>query len=83
MSVLGWIVFGLIVGWIANKVVGGQGQGCFLDIALGIVGALVGGALFNALGTHVFMHFSLASMFVAVLGAVIVLAVYHAVAGRR
>ena len=46
MSILGWIFFGLISGFIASKVVAGRGSGCLLDIALGIVGAFVGGALF-------------------------------------
>lgn len=83
MSLLGWIFFGLIAGWIASKIVQGEGSGCMIDIALGVLGAVVGGALFTVLGTPVFWHFSLGSMFVAVLGAVIVLAVYHAATGRR
>ena len=83
MSLLGWIFFGLIAGWIASKIVNRRGSGCMIDIALGIAGAVVGGALFTVLGTPVFWQFSLKSMFVAVLGAVIVLFIYHAVAGRR
>lgn len=83
MSILGWILFGLITGFIASKVVHGEGSGCFLNIALGLVGAVVGGALFSALGTQMFFGFNLTSMFVAILGAVIVLFAYHAIAGRR
>jgi uncharacterized membrane protein YeaQ/YmgE (transglycosylase-associated protein family) len=83
MSVLGWIFFGLIAGFIASKIVNKQGEGCFLNIALGLVGALVGGTLFSLLGTNIFWHFSLKSMFVAILGAVIVLFLYHAITGRR
>ena len=83
MSVLGWIVFGLITGFIASKIVNRQGEGCFLNIALGLVGAVVGGLLFSALGEQMYWHFSLKSMFVAVLGAIIVLFVYHAVTGNR
>ncbi|HWA90682.1 MAG TPA: GlsB/YeaQ/YmgE family stress response membrane protein [Rhizomicrobium sp.] len=83
MSILGWIVFGLIVGFIASRIVGAQGQGCMIDIALGLVGSLVGGALFEALGENVFFEFSLRSMFVAIIGAIIVLAIYHAATGRR
>jgi len=83
MSLLGWIVFGLIAGFIASKVVEGEGSGCIVNVALGLVGAVVGGALFSALGTHIFWQFSLGSMFVAILGAVIVLFLYHAVVGRR
>jgi len=83
MGVIGWIFFGLIVGFVASRIAGAQGQGCLIDIALGLVGSLVGGALFQALGEQVFFEFSLRSMFVAIIGAVIVLVVYHAITGRR
>ena len=83
MSILGWIFFGLIVGFVASRIAGAQGQGCMIDIALGLVGALVGGALFQALGENVFFEFSLRSMLVAIIGAIIVLVVYHAATGRR
>ncbi|MBU6299320.1 MAG: GlsB/YeaQ/YmgE family stress response membrane protein [Alphaproteobacteria bacterium] len=83
MSILGWIIFGLITGFIASKIVNDRGEGCFLNIALGVAGAVVGGAMFSFLGEPVFFHFSLWSMFVAVLGAVIVLYIYHAVTGRK
>ncbi len=83
MSILGWIVFGLITGFIASKIVNDRGEGCFLNIALGVAGAVVGGAMFSFLGQPVFFHFSLWSMFVAVLGAVIVLYIYHAATGRK
>lgn len=83
MSVLGWVIFGLITGWIASKIVNRQGEGCLVNIALGMVGAVVGGALFAALGTHIFWEFDLTSMLVAIIGAVIVIAIYNAVSGRR
>lgn len=83
MSVLGWIFFGLIAGFIASKIVNKRGEGCFLNIALGLAGALVGGFLFSLLGTHIFWRFSLTSMLVAILGAVIVLFLYHAITGRK
>ena len=83
MSVLGWIFLGLISGFIASKIVNRRGEGCFLNIALGLVGALVGGTLFSLLGTPIFWEFSLRSMFVAILGAVIVLFLYHSLTGRR
>jgi uncharacterized membrane protein YeaQ/YmgE (transglycosylase-associated protein family) len=82
MSILGWIFFGLITGFIASKIVNARGEGCFLNIALGIAGAVLGGAIFSFLGEPVFFHFSLWSMFVAVLGAVIVLYIWHAATGR-
>lgn len=83
MGILGWILLGLIAGFIASRIVGAEGQGCMIDIALGLVGALVGGLLFSALGENVLWTFSPTSMLVAVIGAVIVLVIYHAVTGRR
>ena len=83
MSILGWIVFGLITGFIASKVVNSEGEGCMVNIVLGLIGSVVGGALFSVLGDQVFWHFSLGSMIVAVIGAIVVLLLYHAVTGRR
>jgi uncharacterized membrane protein YeaQ/YmgE (transglycosylase-associated protein family) len=83
MSILGWIVLGLIAGWIANKIVNREGEGFFLDIVLGIVGALVGGLIFAALGGSGVTGFNLYSMVVAIIGAIVVLVVYHAMFGRR
>ena len=83
MSILGWIVFGLITGFVASKVVNDRGEGCFLNIALGLVGAVVGGFIFRQLTGFNAFHFNLVSMFVAIIGAIVVLMLYHAVAGRR
>jgi len=83
MSVLGWIVLGLIAGFIGSKIVNHSGQGFLLDIVLGIIGAVVGGFLFTALGATGVTGFNLYSMFVAVVGAVVVLWAYHAIAGRQ
>jgi uncharacterized membrane protein YeaQ/YmgE (transglycosylase-associated protein family) len=84
MSIIGWIILGLIAGFIASKIVGGQGQGLFLDIALGIVGALVGGFLYSSiLGGEGITGVNIGSIVVSIIGAVIVLWIYHAVAGRR
>ena len=84
MSIIGWIILGLIAGWIASKIVGGQGQGFFLDIELGIVGALVGGFLYSSiLGGEGITGVNIGSIIVSIIGAIIVLWVYHAVAGRR
>lgn len=83
MSILGWLFFGLITGFIASKIVSQRGQGCFLDIALGVIGAVVGGSIFGLLGHPVLFQFSFGSMIVAVIGAVIVLLLWHAITGRR
>jgi uncharacterized membrane protein YeaQ/YmgE (transglycosylase-associated protein family) len=83
MSILGWLVLGLISGFIASKLVNKSGEGVLLDIVLGIVGAVVGGWLFNTLGHSGVTGFNIYSMFVAVVGAVVVLVAYHALFRRR
>ena len=82
MSIIGWIVLGLIAGFIASKIINKTGEGVLLDIVLGIVGALVGGFLFAQFGAEGVTGFNLYSMFVAVIGAIVVLLLYHAVVGR-
>jgi uncharacterized membrane protein YeaQ/YmgE (transglycosylase-associated protein family) len=83
MSILGWIIFGLIAGFIASKIVNARGEGCFLNIALGVVGAVVGGGIFALLGHPVQFHFSIGSMFAAILGAIVVLLIWYAVTGKK
>lgn len=83
MSILVWIVLGLIAGFIASKIVNKSGEGVLLDIVLGIVGAVVGGFLFNTFGAAGVTGFNIWSIFVAVIGAVILLVLYHAIIGRR
>jgi uncharacterized membrane protein YeaQ/YmgE (transglycosylase-associated protein family) len=83
MSIIGWIVLGLIAGFIASKIVNKRGEGFFLDIILGIVGAVVGGWLFSVFGAVGVTGFNLYSMFVAVVGAIVILVLYHAVTGQR
>jgi uncharacterized membrane protein YeaQ/YmgE (transglycosylase-associated protein family) len=83
MSIIGWLVLGLIAGFISSKIVNRQGQGLWLDIALGVVGAIVGGMVFSAFGATGITGLNLYSMIVAIVGSVVVLWVYHAVTGRR
>jgi uncharacterized membrane protein YeaQ/YmgE (transglycosylase-associated protein family) len=83
MSIIGWIVLGLIAGFIASKIVNRQGEGFILDIVLGIIGAVVGGYLFALFGAAGVNGLNIYSMFVAVIGAIVVLFLYHAIAGRR
>jgi len=83
MSILAWIMLGLIAGFIGSKPVNKTGEGVILDIVLGVVGALVGGYLFSIFGAHGVTGLNLYSLFVAVIGAVVVLLVYHAVRGSR
>ena len=83
MSIIGWLLLGLIAGFIGSKLVNKSGEGLILDIVLGIVGAMVGGFLFTSFGAAGVTGFNLYSMLVAVVGAVVVLVVYHAIFGRR
>jgi uncharacterized membrane protein YeaQ/YmgE (transglycosylase-associated protein family) len=79
MSLVGWIVLGLIAGFIASKIVNKKGEGCLLDIVLGVVGSFVGGWLFSLIGMKGVTGFNIWSLVVAVVGAVIFLVVYHAI----
>lgn len=83
MGIIAWIVLGLIAGWIGSKIVNKQGEGLVMDIVLGVIGALVGGWLFQEVGHQGITGFNIYSMFVAVIGAVIVLLLYHALVKRR
>jgi uncharacterized membrane protein YeaQ/YmgE (transglycosylase-associated protein family) len=83
MGIVSWIILGLIAGFIGSKIVNRQGQGFWLDIALGIVGALVGGFLFDLFGASRVTGLNIYSMIVAVVGSMVVLLVYNAVMGRR
>ena len=78
MSVLAWVVLGLISGFIASKIVNKTGEGVVMDIVLGIVGAVVGGWLFNTFGHMGVSGINLYSILVAVVGAIVVLVIYHA-----
>ena len=83
MGILAWIVLGLIAGFIASKIVNKTGEGLVMDIVLGVVGAIVGGFIFNMLGASGATGINLYSIFVAFVGAVIVLLLYHMVVRRR
>lgn len=83
MGIIAWLVLGLIAGFIASKLVNRQGEGLILDIVLGIIGAIVGGFIFNAFGSVGVTGFNIYSLIVAVIGAVVVLVIYHALVGGR
>jgi len=82
MSIVAWIVLGLIAGFIASKIVNKSGEGFFLDVILGVVGAVVGGYLFQTFGMAGVSGVNLYSVLVAIVGAVVVLFVYHLITGR-
>ena len=83
MSIIGWIVLGLIAGFIASKIVNNSGEGIILDIVLGIIGAVVGGWIFSQFGYGGVSGFNWWSLLVAVVGAVVVLWIFHLISGRR
>ncbi|HUK59890.1 MAG TPA: GlsB/YeaQ/YmgE family stress response membrane protein [Stellaceae bacterium] len=83
MSFVSWIILGLIAGFIASKIVNKKGAGIALDIVLGILGAIVGGLLFGLVGASGVTGVNLYSMMVAIVGAVVVLWVYHAFIAPR
>jgi len=79
MTIIAWIVLGLVAGYIASQVVNKSGDGVVMDVGLGVVGAVVGGWLFNTFGMAGVSGLNVYSLIVAVLGAVAVLVVYHLV----
>jgi uncharacterized membrane protein YeaQ/YmgE (transglycosylase-associated protein family) len=79
MSFLAWIVLGLLAGFIGSKIVNKSGEGILMDIVLGILGAVAGGWLFNQFGHMGVTGLNLYSLLVAVIGAVILLVIYHAI----
>jgi uncharacterized membrane protein YeaQ/YmgE (transglycosylase-associated protein family) len=83
MGIISWIVVGLIAGFIGSKIVNKTGEGLLRDIILGIVGAFVGGWIFTAMGAAGVTGFNIYSIFVAVIGAVVVLVAYHAIFGQK
>jgi uncharacterized membrane protein YeaQ/YmgE (transglycosylase-associated protein family) len=84
MGIISRLILGLIAGFIGSKIVNKSGQGFWLDIALGIVGAIVGGFLFSGVfGMEGITGLNIWSLIVAIIGSIVVLWGYHALAGRR
>lgn len=83
VNLLGWLIIGALAGWIASLIVG-RGEGLILNIVVGIIGAFVGGFLYSALtGVDFTAGFNLTTLLVAIVGAVILLAIWGAVRTRR
>jgi uncharacterized membrane protein YeaQ/YmgE (transglycosylase-associated protein family) len=78
-GLIGWILIGLIAGWLAGKISRGEGYGCIADIILGLVGSLLGGWIFTRLG--IFGGGFIYSLAAATLGAVILVSIVHLIAG--
>jgi len=84
MSIIAWIVLGLIAGWLAGLIMRGGGYGIIGDIVLGIVGAIVGGWLTGfLLGSDMVNGFNIQSLIVAVLGAIVLIAISRLFTGNR
>jgi uncharacterized membrane protein YeaQ/YmgE (transglycosylase-associated protein family) len=83
MSIIAWIILGLIAGFVGSKIVNKRGEGLIRDILLGVVGAVVGGWLFHMFGAAGVTGLNLYSLVVAVIGAIVVLVLYHAIFGKR
>ena len=79
MSIIAWIILGLIAGFVASKIVNRHGEGMMLDIIIGVVGAVIGGWIMAFFGGHGVTGFNLYSILVSIGGAVVLLVVAHAV----
>ena len=84
MSILGWVILGALAGWIASKIMDTDAeQGAIANIVVGIVGAMIGGFVFNQFGAASVTGFNVYSLLVAIVGAVILLFLYKLVTGRK
>jgi uncharacterized membrane protein YeaQ/YmgE (transglycosylase-associated protein family) len=83
VSILAWIILGLFAGFIASRFLTGAGAGLGPNLVIGVVGALVGGGIFQFAGETGITGFNLWSLFVAIIGSVVVLALYHVLTGRK
>jgi len=79
MSILAWIVLGVVAGFIASKIVNKSGEGLIRDLILGVIGAFVGGWIMERFGEAGVSGLNLYSLVVSVLGAIVVLVVFHTV----
>jgi uncharacterized membrane protein YeaQ/YmgE (transglycosylase-associated protein family) len=82
MNIVAWIVVGLVAGLLARWIVRDDRSGCLYTVAIGVLGALIGGALMNASGSEGINEFSLRSLLVAAAGAILLLLVLQALSGR-
>lgn len=84
MSIIAWLLVGLVAGWIANMIMSSGAGGLLADIIIGIVGALVGGFLAGILlGGDFVSGFNFTTLIVSVIGAIVVIALYRLVTGQR
>jgi uncharacterized membrane protein YeaQ/YmgE (transglycosylase-associated protein family) len=80
-GLIGWLIIGLLAGWIAGHLTRGRGFGCIVDIILGLIGAVIGGWIFTKLGVALWGFWG--SLAAATVGAVILVAIARLFAGSR
>jgi uncharacterized membrane protein YeaQ/YmgE (transglycosylase-associated protein family) len=83
MSIIGWLLLGLVAGFVASTTVNAKGEGVLLNIMIGIVGAVIGGFIFSVASKPGVTGFNIWSSVVAAIGAIVVLVLYHGLTGRR
>jgi uncharacterized membrane protein YeaQ/YmgE (transglycosylase-associated protein family) len=79
MNIIAWLVLGIVAGFIASKIVNKSGEGLIRDLILGVIGAVVGGWVMETFGKEGVSGLNIYSVVVAILGAVVVLVVFHAI----
>ncbi len=82
MGIVSWIVVGFVAGVLAKGVTGVRGSGCLVTVFIGVAGGLLGGIIFRAAGERGLTGFSWRSLLVATVGAIVLLLIYGAIAGR-
>jgi len=84
MGIISWIIFGAIAGWVASKITGRDDRmGCLANLAAGVAGAFIGGAIVSLFTGGFTIGFDVVSFIVAVAGGVLVLAVVNFILGRK
>ena len=80
-GIVGWLIIGLLAGWLSGELIRGKGFGCIGDTLIGLIGAVLGGWLFSLLHTHAYGF--LGGLAAATVGAVVLVAIARGLAGGR
>ncbi len=83
-NIIGWIIIGIVAGWLTGKVMKGSGYGALLDMVIGLIGALIGGAIFRSLGYGgPGEHGLIISILISTIGAIILTVLVRLITGKR
>jgi len=82
-GLIGWLLIGLLAGWLAGKMARGRGVGCIGDILIGLIGSVIGGWIFTQLGIGGHANTFLYSLAAATIGAVLLVSIAHLFFGGR